>query len=361
MDTILPPVRESTVKIGLISLIIPVHNDQELLLVLLEKVLTQTLKPFEVVIVDSSDSPFELDESTRESFSRFNIHLRYIHSEPLHPGAARNLGVQQSPGGLIALLDVKTIPPSDWLEEMYRILEETGSPGVYGGTVYLANSQLDKRIRAAVYGVLPIATIPGSLFKREVFSIVGAFLPSVVAGEDTDWMLRARLHGLVLPLSSGVHVTYSGLVGMRFSHLIRKWLRNYRACSDIPYLSDHKAAYLMLFNLFVIFLALNWNAAFAHWDESSTFYVSHITKLTVASIFFLHIGYRGFYLPIRRGIPLSFLLPWEWIFVFLIGLSIDIVKVVAFFPSIRVMVQRVRFALLREVVTEVARRDRTGR
>lgn len=345
----MPTMKKSGVKCGHISLIIPAQNDQDLLLVLMEKVLAQTLKPFEVIIVDSSVASLASSAAMRESFGAAGINLHYIHSSPLTPGGARNLGIRRSSGELIAFLDVRTHPPCHWLEEMHNVLERGGAMGAYGSTAYLADSQLEKRIRAATYGVLPISTIPGSLFRREVFSVVGSFLPEVIAGEDTDWMLRARLHGLQLVSSSQVHIVYSGLIGIRFMSLIRKWLRNYRACSDIPYLSDHKAAYMLLFNLFIVFLALNWNAAFAHWDESSVLYVGHITKLTVTLISVSYVGYRGFFLPIRRGTPLGFLLPWEWAFVFLIGFAIDLAKVVAFFPSLRVMAQRVRFALLREV------------
>lgn len=331
-----------------ISIIIPLQNDQDLLPDLLQDVLAQEAKPYELLIVDSSDRPVEIDEGIRKFFSDANIELRYIYSEPLYPGAARNLGVRQSTGSLIAFLDAKTRPPSNWLADAFAQVESAKPMGVLGKTVYAANSRLEKRIRAATYGLNPILTIPGSLLKREVFSIVGSFIPSIVAGEDTDWMLRTRLHGLNLSPSGPVSLTYTGLLGIRFTSLLRKWWRNYRASRDVPYLSDHKAIYLFLFNLFVIFVAMHWNAAVANWDESSTVYIGHITKLTVGLVVFFYVAYRGFLLPIRRGISLSYLGPWEWIFVFGVGLSIDVVKLVAFLPSVQVIARRARYALFRE-------------
>lgn len=331
-----------------ISLIIPVQNDQNLLHAVLDAILAQGIKPSELLVIDSSDRAFEIDGAIRESFADVGIELRYLHSEPLNPGAARNLGVQQSTGELIAFLDVKTVPPPNWLEEAAMQVEYSAEMGAFGRTFYAANSRLEKWVRAATYGVNPIVTIPGSLFKREVFSIVGSFLPAIVAGEDTDWILRARLHGLALSTSSPAKLTYVGLIGMKFSSLLSKWLRNYRACRDVPYLSDHKAIYLLLFNLLVIFVALNWNAAIAHWNESSPVYVSHITKLTVGTILVLYAGYRGFYLPMHRGVLASYLLPWQWVFVVGVGFAVDVVKVIAFLPSVKTMARRARFAFLRE-------------
>lgn len=331
-----------------VSLIIPVQNDQDRLPTLLQDVLAQEAKPFELLIVDSSEQSLELDGATRNAFGDANIALRYIHSEPLNPGAARNLGIQRSTGEWIAFLDAKTLPPGNWLQGAWGEVERAKSMGVFGKTLYAADSRLEKWIRAATYGVNPVVTIPGSLFKREVFSIVGSFIPTIVAGEDTDWMLRARLHGVDLSRSSPVSLKYIGLIGMKFPSLLRKWWRNYRACRDIPYLSDHKAIYLFFFNLFVIFIAMHWNAAVAHWDESSTVYISHITKLTIGLIAACYIGYRGFYLPLRRGASLGYLMPLEWVFVFGVGFSIDVVKLLAFLPSFEAITRRVRYAFFRE-------------
>ena len=331
-----------------ISIVIPVRNDHNLLPFLLQKVLEQTTKPFEVLIIDSSTLPCRLDNDLLKSYVSAGINLLFFHSKPLNPGAARNIGVERSNCQLIAFLDVKTLPPSNWLGDASELLKQSKAKGVFGKTVYDANTRFEKCIRAATYGVKPIVTIPGSLLKREAFSVAGSFLAHVVAGEDTDWMLRARLHGLMLNTSSANNLKYTGLIGLKFHKLIKKWWINYRACRDIPYLADHRTIYLLLLNLLVIFISMHWNAVLANWNETSPFYISHVTKLGAGIMFCAYVSYRAFYLPIRRGESISDLFPLDWITVLYIGLIIDFVKLAAFFPSMNMFRQRARFALFRE-------------
>jgi len=331
-----------------ISLIVPVRDDQDFLNILLQKILDQDTKPQELLIVDSSTNALVGIDTISASFTKAKIKLIYIYSEPLSPGAARNLGIQKSTCELIAFLDVKTLPPANWLEDAIEQIENPKYFGSLGKTSYSASSKFEKRIRAATYGVNPIVTLPGSLFRREIFLIVGSFLSNTIAGEDADWILRARLHGLLLSSSSRTSLIYKGLVGMRYSDLIKKWWRNYRACRDIPYLADHRSIYLLFINLIIIFIAMRWNAVFANWNEASTLYISHITKIGVGLLTFLYITYRGIYLPFRRGVSLWYLLPWEWVMVLLVGLTIDAVKLVAFLPYPEAVGKRLRYALFRE-------------
>jgi glycosyltransferase involved in cell wall biosynthesis len=331
-----------------ISLVIPVRNDQNLLNFLLYKILEQISKPFEVLIVDSSESPFEFEEKTQQSFACASINLIYIHSKPLNPGAARNLGVQRSSCELIAFLDVKTIPPANWLEDALLQITTANCMGVLGKTSYFARSHFEKRVRAATYGPKPIVTLPGSLFRKDVFTIVGSFLSNTIAGEDSDWILRARLHGLLLSTYSQTCLTYNGLVGIKFSELIKKWWRNYRACRDIPYLADHRSIYLLTINLIIIFIAMHWNGVFANWNEASNLYISHVTKIGVGLLTTIYIVYRGIYLPSRRGTSLGYLFPLEWVMVTLLGLTIDVVKLLAFFSYPFAIGKRLRYAFFRE-------------
>jgi glycosyltransferase involved in cell wall biosynthesis len=331
-----------------ISLVIPVRNDQNILNFLLSKVLEQTTKPCEVLIVDSSESIFEFEDKTQNSFACAGINLIYIHSKPLNPGGARNLGVQRSSCELVAFLDVKTLPPTNWLEDALLQITTSNCMGVLGKTSYFASSLFEKRVRAATYGPNPIVTLPGSLFRRDVFKIVGLFLSHTIAGEDADWILRARLHGILLSTKSQTTLNYTGLVGIKLTELIKKWWRNYRACRDIPYLADHRSIYLLIINIIVIIIVMHWNEVVANWNQDSNLYIGHITKIGVGVIVSLYILYRGFYLPYRRHVSLKYLFPFEWIMIVLIGVTIDIVKLAAFLPSVSNLKERLKYAFFRE-------------
>jgi len=331
-----------------ITIIIPVRNDVHLLQILLDKIIEQSLKPCELIIVDSSDNFQLMDENTKVIFSNYDINIKVLYSKPLNPGGARNLGVISSNTELIAFLDVKTLPNRDWLKEAYKKITKDNSYGVFGKTSYEAKTRFEQCIRAATFGVKPIDTIPGSLFRRKIFSIVGSFLDNIVAGEDTDWILRARLHSIKLSYLRYANIQYTGLNGIKYLTLIKKWWRNYRACKDIPYLADHKSIYLIILNIALLMLAMNWNSLFANWNENSIFYINHITKIGIGLTVGLYIIYRGLILPIHRGVKINFLIPVNWLLILIFGISIDIVKLFAFIPSLVVIRNRFRYAFLRE-------------
>lgn len=73
-------------------------------------------------------------------------------------------------------------------------------------------------------------------------------------------------------------------------------------------------------------LIYKWNAIFAKWDIHSFFYIPHITKIYIVSLFILSIIFRGIIRPLRRKVKISFLFPWRWLVVGLVGLCLDIIK-----------------------------------
>ena len=70
----------------------------------------------------------------------------------------------------------------------------------------------------------------------------------------------------------------------------------------------------------------NWNAVIAGWMEEAVLYVPHITKMYVGGVILASILYRGILLPLKRKIGSGYLLPYRWIKVGMLGLSLDLVK-----------------------------------
>ncbi|MFC7156807.1 glycosyltransferase family 2 protein [Halomarina halobia] len=86
----------------IVSVIIPVYNDADVLGRAIESVLAQTLEDFEMIVVDdaSSDEP----ESVLSKYTDYRI--RYlVHEQNLGGSAARNTGIKAASGDYIAFLD----------------------------------------------------------------------------------------------------------------------------------------------------------------------------------------------------------------------------------------------------------------
>jgi hypothetical protein len=78
--------------------------------------------------------------------------------------------------------------------------------------------------------------------------------------------------------------------------------------------------------IFVTLAVFNWNAVIAGWVEDAVLYVPHITKIYIGGIILTSILCRGILLPVKREVEPSFLFPFRWIQIGLLGLSLDLIK-----------------------------------
>jgi len=87
-----------------VSVIIPYYNSKKTILVALDSLNNQTVKPFEVILVDDYSNS---DNSvTFLKDYKFNFNLRVIHHElNLGAASARNTGVLNARGYYVAFLD----------------------------------------------------------------------------------------------------------------------------------------------------------------------------------------------------------------------------------------------------------------
>jgi hypothetical protein len=308
------------------SIIIPSNHAHSDLLRVLRALCLQTVKPTEIIVVDSSAkhgiSEPELSELCSVSGIKF-IHVNRTHTLP---GDARNIGIGFATTQLIAFIDVQTIPRPQWLEELLRLLVEDSCLGVWGCTHFKAETAFEKIVRDGFYGPLHRQTLPGSIFKREVFNKAGQFVAWVRAGEDTDWMLRVALLRLPIANASTAHIDYVGLIGMGINKFIKKWHRNYAAAYKLPHFSSQKMLLWLVLYPAIILIAFNWNYLIADWRIDSPFYIGHITKFATILPPLIYVFVRGLLVPAQRGVRLSQLLPLRFIGITLICLLADAVK-----------------------------------
>jgi glycosyltransferase involved in cell wall biosynthesis len=118
-----------------ISVVIPSYNSEETIRPCLKAILGQKPKgAFEVLVVDSSTD--STPDIIRDEFPAVKlIHL----NKKTDPGTARNLGVKEAQGPLIAFIDSDCIADPDWLskiEEAHR-----AQVAAVGGSIRNGNPQ----------------------------------------------------------------------------------------------------------------------------------------------------------------------------------------------------------------------------
>lgn len=114
-----------TDKIPLVSVIIPMYNSAKFIPQTLESLCYQTMKDFEVIVVDdgSTDNSVEVVESFSERFNG-RLHVIKLPKNTGTPGLPRNVGIQFARGKYIAFLDSDDLYTKTALEELTALAEQ---------------------------------------------------------------------------------------------------------------------------------------------------------------------------------------------------------------------------------------------
>jgi glycosyltransferase involved in cell wall biosynthesis len=177
----------------MISAIIPVYNGETYIAEAVASMLEQTLPPDEVLVVDDGST-----DRTAEVVRRLPG-VQYHYQENRGAGTARNLGIRQSKGDLIAFLDADDI----WLPEKLRLqtaaLEEDPLLDiVFCNMAQFRSPELSPQ--AAEFLVCDETPQPSPLSscmlaRRTAFERTGPLREDLKA-EFVDWYLRAQDGGL---------------------------------------------------------------------------------------------------------------------------------------------------------------------
>ncbi len=196
-----------------VSVVIPSYNSARTIRDCLRAVLDQTQPAEEVIVVDSSDD--ETPEIIRGQFAQVKlIHL----PEKTLPGGARNIGVEQAEGEVIAFTDADCEPTPAWLEHLVGGLDGDG----LAGTVGTIDGPPDEAAPAFVDRMLEFSEfLPGArerllragpscnlAIRREDFQRAGAFDTDFFPGEDTVFCYRLTANGRLLRLVQAAGVVH---------------------------------------------------------------------------------------------------------------------------------------------------------
>lgn len=318
-----------------VSLIIPFKSDvleKDKLFNLLRGISNWKAAPNEIIIINTDKEelsfPSDIELFVEQSDTNFFI----FHQEGLYPGNARNIGIDHASNSLLAFLDTSTHPSNDWLLNGLNIINNNNCEGVWGKTNYQAEKFLAKIFRASTYGEKPIQTLPGSILHKNIFKKCGLFVESTRAGEDADFMSRAKLHNLNICESKNF-LSYDKLDKISFKQVIKKWYRNYLHVASMPYFRAHKDIYFYGLSFVAIIVAYNWNRVFDPTGIENDFFIPNVTKISILIIFLAYIFLRGVVLPIRKGTTLKFIFPLNFILISFMSFILDLAKTLAFVYS----------------------------
>ncbi len=133
-----------------VSVIIPVHNVETLLIETLESVLTQDLPNIEVVCVD--DGSTDRSAFVVEQFAAFDPRVRLIKQSNAGAGAARNTGIDAARGEFITFLDSDDLyEESSYLRALYEGARDHNQLIAGGGIVNWRGDEYERDFSGTEY------------------------------------------------------------------------------------------------------------------------------------------------------------------------------------------------------------------
>ncbi len=192
-----------------ISVIIPLYNKEREIGAAVRSVLSQTLAPREIIVIDDGSTDRGAAEVERIMSEEHTIPIILVRQANAGVSAARNRGIGTAKGSLLAFLDGDDCWESGFLAEIAALAAEFPDCGLYATAFRVAaDDGLHPAPCPAARGIVGdffaesahryIAIPSAAAIPRRVFDEIGGFPAGMKIGEDLHlWIRIARRHPVV--------------------------------------------------------------------------------------------------------------------------------------------------------------------
>ena len=180
-----------------VSVIIPTYNRADFLVETLESVFSQTVPPYEVLVVDDGST-----DETEAVMGSWSDRLRYVRQENQGVAVARNFGLRLARGEWVAYLDSDDLWTPEKIERDQETHERHPTAQVlYGGSRRMLSGQVgrallppdvsDRFLEALAMRNTLCAS--GVTVRRDALIATSGFREDTELGPSADWELWVRL------------------------------------------------------------------------------------------------------------------------------------------------------------------------
>ena len=204
---------------GLVSVVVPAHNEEETLADVLEALTAQAYEPKEILVVNDHST-----DRTAEIVDGFENVKQIVNDENLGLARSMNLGLKEATGEILMVLHADCIPDGEhWIDEMVAPFDDPKVGAVVSQRVIADRSKLafpEKLFDS----IAPQQFVNDSgetketrffrdkcdAYRGDVIRELGYFDDEsyFVAGEDTDLSIKMRRAGYRILLSGTARIRY---------------------------------------------------------------------------------------------------------------------------------------------------------
>jgi len=181
-------------SVASVSCVIPVKNGERFLAEAIESALGQTRPPAEILVVLDGCT-----DRSAEIAAGFGTPVRVLPTREPGPASARNTGIAEAGGDLIAFLDCDDIWLPDKLQAQVAALDAAEAVCLCGVENFWMPEVEAERLHVAetrFAGVLPGYCGSALLIPAAVFARIGVFDPNRRHTDLVSWILRAEATGI---------------------------------------------------------------------------------------------------------------------------------------------------------------------
>ena len=202
-----------------IHIVIPAHNEEDCIAMMLESLVKQTLLPKKVIIVNDNstdDTPKIISEftSTYNWISTLNINTSTSHL----PGSKvinafyKGFETLNDDYDIICKFDADIILPNNYLENIVNLFRSDEKIGIAGGLAYIQKN--DKWIYETISSKEHVRG-PFKAYRKNCFKEIGGLKVSI--GWDTIDVLLAQFYGWKVKTDKTLHVKHLKPTGITYN------------------------------------------------------------------------------------------------------------------------------------------------
>jgi len=212
-----------------ISVCLTVLNEEKHTFSLLSALSKQTIKPFEIIVVDGGSNDTTLDIIS--FFIKKNKKIKLLKAPGTTISQARNMGIELSRGEIIATTDFGCVPKIDWLEKITQpfIHSDIGMVAGFYNMIYKTPLQ---RVSSVYLGVPPkkfdnenfIPSARSVAFRKRVWEDVEGFDEKFEkGGEDTDFFYKCVKRNVKIIRIKEARVDWIEIKEMGYKDIVKKF------------------------------------------------------------------------------------------------------------------------------------------
>ena len=171
-----------------VSVVIITRNEEKYMKDLLDSLVTQTIMPHEIIIVDA-ESTDKTQRIVRRYMRKYDFIKLYI--QPGTRGEGRNYGAKKATGDVIAFIDADCIANAFWIQEVIEGMKKADV--VAGQSVRLGYEAFSDLQRVGIIHNGVDVTYPSCnlAYSKKVFKKIKGFDPWFKEAEEVDLNFRA--------------------------------------------------------------------------------------------------------------------------------------------------------------------------